>query len=69
VIAFAGEGDFDPAALESNTFEIERPPRSGRRQAFPEIDRTQWFDPKAARAKVLPAQVEFLGRLSAITGR
>ena len=63
VIAFAGEGDFDPAALESNTFEIEWPPRSGRRQAFPEIDRAQWFDPKAARGKLLSAQVELLDRL------
>ncbi len=68
VIAFAGEGGFDPATLESNTFEIEWPPRSCRRQAFPEIDRAQWFDPKAARAKLLPAQVEFLDRLSAIIG-
>jgi predicted NUDIX family NTP pyrophosphohydrolase len=46
VIAFAGEGDFEPATLESNTFEIEWPPRSGRRQSFLEVDRAQWFDPK-----------------------
>ena len=62
VIAFAGEGDFDPATLESNTFEIEWPPRSGRRQSFPEVDRAQWFDPEAARVKLLSAQVEFLNR-------
>jgi predicted NUDIX family NTP pyrophosphohydrolase len=63
VIAFAGEGDFDTAALESNTFEIEWPPRSGRRQQFPEIDRAQWFDLEAARGKLISGQVEFLDRL------
>jgi predicted NUDIX family NTP pyrophosphohydrolase len=63
VIAFAGEGDFDMAALESNTFEIEWPPRSGRRQQFPEIDRAQWFDLEAARGKLISGQVEFLDRL------
>lgn len=63
VIAFAGEGDFDTAALKSNTFEIEWPPRSGRRQTFPEIDRAQWFDLEAARGKLISGQVEFLDRL------
>lgn len=63
VIAFAGEGDFDPATLESNTFEIEWPPGSGRRQSFPEVDRAQWFDPEAARVKLPSTQVEFLNRL------
>lgn len=63
VIAFAGEGDFDPATLESNTFEIEWPPGSGRRQSYPEVDRAQWSDPEAARVKLLSTQVEFLNRL------
>lgn len=66
VIAFAGEGHFDPAALTSNTFDIEWPPRSGRRQNFPEVDRAEWFDIELARAKMLSAQVEFLDRLLAI---
>src|SRR5262249_3222418 len=44
VIAFALEGDFDPATLRSNTFEIEWPPRSGKLRAFPEVDRAEWFD-------------------------
>src|SRR5579859_7132586 len=44
VHAWAAEGDCDPAALRSNTFELEWPPRSGRRVAFPEIDRAGWFD-------------------------
>ena len=43
LVAFALEGDFDPAQLVSNTFEMEWPPRSGRMQSFPEIDRGQWF--------------------------
>ncbi|KRR03918.1 NUDIX hydrolase [Bradyrhizobium jicamae] len=66
VIAFAGEGHFDPAALISNTFDIEWPPRSGRRQSFPEVDRAEWFDIELARTKMLFAQVEFLDRLLAI---
>jgi predicted NUDIX family NTP pyrophosphohydrolase len=66
VIAFAGEGHFDPAALISNTFKIEWPPRTGRRQSFPEVDRAEWFDIELARTKMLSAQVEFLDRLLAI---
>jgi predicted NUDIX family NTP pyrophosphohydrolase len=63
VIAFAGEGNFDPAALASNTFDIEWPPRSGRLQNFPEVDRAEWFDVELAREKMLSAQVELLDRL------
>jgi len=64
VIAFAGEGHFAPA-LTSNTFDIEWPPRSGRRQIFPEVDRAEWFDIEFARTKMLSAQVELLDRLLA----
>ncbi|MGE3273532.1 MAG: NUDIX domain-containing protein [Vicinamibacterales bacterium] len=64
VHAWAVEGDADPAALSSNTFEMEWPPRSGRRQVFPEVDRCAWLDLDAARAKMLPAQAAFLDRLS-----
>jgi predicted NUDIX family NTP pyrophosphohydrolase len=63
VIAFAGEGNFDPVALTSNPFEIEWLPRSGRRQNFPEIDRAEWFDIESARAKILLAQRDLLDRL------
>ena len=69
VIAFAGEGDFDPAALASNTFDIEWPPRSGRRQSFPEVVRAEWFDIESARTKLLSGQVELIDRLLAIMGR
>jgi predicted NUDIX family NTP pyrophosphohydrolase len=63
VDAWAAEGDFDPAALDSNTFEMEWPPRSGREGEFPEVDRAEWFALEAARQKLLPAQGEFLDRL------
>jgi predicted NUDIX family NTP pyrophosphohydrolase len=63
VTAWALQGDFDPAHLICNSFEIEWPPRSGRRQSFPEIDRAQWFTPDEARAKMLPAQRDFIDRL------
>lgn len=52
LIAYAIEGDFDPAGLVSNSFEIEWPPRSGRRQAFPEVDRAEWFSLAMARTRL-----------------
>jgi predicted NUDIX family NTP pyrophosphohydrolase len=63
VIAFACEGAFDIAALRSNVFTLEWPPRSGRRQEFAEIDRAAWFDLAAAREKILPAQRPLLDAL------
>ena len=64
VVAFAVEGDFDPARLAPGTFELEWPPRSGRRAAFPEIDRVAWFDLPAARRKVVRGQIGLLDRLA-----
>lgn len=63
IAAWAFEGDFDPAQLRCNTFEIEWPPRSGRRQSYPEVDRAGWFTPEIARRKLNPAQVPLLERL------
>jgi len=63
VVAWAVEGDLDPAAAVSNTFEMEWPPRSGRIQQFPEIDRVEWFAPDEARRRLKAAQVPFLDRL------
>ncbi|MFT3900756.1 MAG: NUDIX domain-containing protein [Gordonia sp. (in: high G+C Gram-positive bacteria)] len=63
VRAYAVVGDVDATAVESNTFEIEWPPRSGRRRAFPEVDRGEWFTLEEAAAKINPAQAEFLVRL------
>jgi predicted NUDIX family NTP pyrophosphohydrolase len=63
VTAFAVEGDIDPTKLTSNTFELEWPPRSGRKATFPEVDRAEWFAPEQAREKILPAQRELIERL------
>lgn len=52
VYAWAVEGDIDHNAIVSNTFEIEWPPRSGKKQAFPEVDRAGWFDIETARMKI-----------------
>ena len=63
VSAWAVEGDFDPAALKSNTVEIEWPPKSRKRVSFPEVDRGEWFSLAEARAKILAGQLPFLHRL------
>jgi len=68
VRAWAVEGDFDPAQLRSNTFEMEWPPRSGRRAEFPEVDRAAWFDLQTAERKLVRGQIPFLQRLAALTG-
>lgn len=66
VVAWAVEGDLDPAAITSNTFQREWPPRSGRRQTFPEIDRAEFFSIAEAKTKINPAQAQFLGRLETL---
>lgn len=63
VEAWGAEGDFDPEQLQSITFDLEWPPRSGRQQQFPEVDRAAWFAPDEAHRKILPAQADFLDRL------
>ena len=63
VTAWALEGDIDPSSVRSNTFSLEWPPKSGRTQEFPEVDRAAWFSLPAARAKLLKGQVPFLDRL------
>jgi predicted NUDIX family NTP pyrophosphohydrolase len=68
VAAWAVEGDLDADAITSNTFELEWPPRSGRTQEFPEVDRAGWFGLDAAREKLNPAQVAFLDRLRDLLG-
>lgn len=61
--AFALEEDFDLDAFTSNTFELEWPPRSGRRQNFPEIDRIAYFDLPTAKLKIIPYQLLLLSEL------
>ena len=62
VYAWAMKGDFDPARLKSNTFSMEWPPKSGRQQEFPEIDRAGWFTMESARRKIVNGQAGFLDR-------
>jgi predicted NUDIX family NTP pyrophosphohydrolase len=69
VSAWAFEGDCDPAALRSNTFEMEWPPKSGKKKEFPEVDRAGFFDVEAARVKMHPAEFEFAERLAELVGR
>jgi predicted NUDIX family NTP pyrophosphohydrolase len=63
VVAWAIRGDLDADAIHSNTFAMEWPPRSGRTAEFPEVDRAGWFDPSAARRKLVEAQAAFVDRL------
>jgi len=63
ITAWAFAGDCDPAQICGNTFELEWPPRSGRRQNYPEIDRIEWFTLDEARRKIIPAQRALLDRL------
>jgi predicted NUDIX family NTP pyrophosphohydrolase len=69
VHAFAVAGDCDPAAIRSNLFTLEWPPRSGRRQEFPEVDRAGWFDLAAAREKILKGQLPLLDQLERLLQR
>jgi predicted NUDIX family NTP pyrophosphohydrolase len=66
VVAWALEGDLDPEAAVSNTFEMEWPPRSGKTATFPEVDRVAWFDLETARAKIKAAQAPLLERLDEV---
>jgi predicted NUDIX family NTP pyrophosphohydrolase len=63
VHAWAVAGDLDPAAIVSETFEMEWPPRSGRMQEFPEVDRAEFFSVEEARRKILPAQMPLVEEL------
>ena len=68
VRAFARAGDLDVTTITSNEFEVEWPPRSGKRQRFPEVDRAGWFPLPAARTKLNAAQVAFVDRLGDALG-
>ena len=64
VIAWAVEGDLDVSVIKSNTFNMEWPPKSGKIQKFPEIDRADWFGLEPAAQKLIPEQMPFLERLA-----
>src|SRR6267154_6898636 len=63
VFAWAVRSDFDPSRLKSNMFSMEWPPKSGRQQQFPEVDKAAWFDVETARQKILKGQAPFLDQL------
>jgi predicted NUDIX family NTP pyrophosphohydrolase len=69
VHVWAVHEDWDAGQLRSNTFEIEWPPKSGRRQAFPELDRAAWFQISEARQKILKGQTIFIDRLLEALGK
>jgi predicted NUDIX family NTP pyrophosphohydrolase len=66
ISAWAFEGDCDASAIRSNTFLMEWPPRSGRQQEFPEVDRAGWFSISAARERIMKGQSGFLDELTQI---
>ena len=65
IVAWACEGDFDPASLTSNTFSLEWPPRSGRMAQFPEVDRAAWFSIDEALVKMSKGQRPIVAALKA----
>ena len=69
VLAFAVAGDCDADKVRSNTFTMEWPPRSGRRQEFPEVDRAGWFGLAEARRKIMPGQAPLLDELAHVLGQ
>ena len=69
VAAFAVECDFDPTTIRSNNFQIEWPPRSGKRANFPEVDRAEWFALEAAQDKINQGQRPLLERLERLLDR
>jgi predicted NUDIX family NTP pyrophosphohydrolase len=66
VMAWAAQGDIDAGAIRSNEFELEWPPRSGKMQRFPEVDRAAWFALDEAKARINKAQGALLERLEEI---
>jgi len=63
VYAFAKEHDIDPSQIKSNEFEIEWPPKSGKKKMFPEIDKAEWFDIETSKEKINQAQVNLIAEL------
>ena len=69
VAAWAVEGDCDTTQIRSNTFEVEWPPKSGKRATFPEVDKAAWFTPDAARVKLVSAQRDLVDQLCVLLER
>ena len=69
IYAWALQGDFDTSAIKSNTFEMEWPPKSGKKKLFPEIDKAAWFDAEEAKDKIIAGQVPFITELENLVNR
>ena len=65
IVVFAAQSEFEPESIRSNTFDLEWPPRSGRRQEFPEVDDARWFTVEQARLKLTKTQRPILDALIA----
>ena len=65
IYAWAAEGNIDAAKIHSNSFEMEWPPKSGKKQKFPEADKANWFSIKIAKEKIIPGQLKFIDELIA----
>ena len=68
VLSWLGEADFDLRMFNPGAFEMEWPPKSGKRASFPEVDRVDYFDPKTALTRVLPSQVPLIREAVLILG-
>ena len=68
VLSWLAEGDLDLTDFKPGTFEMEWPPKSGKRASFPEVDRVDYFDPKTALTKVLPSQVPLIREAVLVLG-
>ncbi len=68
IYAWALQAEFDPATLRCNMFSMEWPPKSGKQQEFPEIDRAEWLTPELAKRKILKGQAPFVDQLQKILG-
>jgi predicted NUDIX family NTP pyrophosphohydrolase len=68
IYVWAFEGDYDPSRIKSNTFRVEWPPRSGKQQEFPEVDRAAWFSLNEAKRRISKGQVGFLNELCRMLG-
>jgi predicted NUDIX family NTP pyrophosphohydrolase len=69
VFTWAAKGDVEAEKTKSNLFEMEWPPKSGKKQKFPEVDRANWFSIDEAKKKIMPAQVVLIDELSAILSK
>ena len=63
IFAWAAQGDIDAAEVQSNSFKLEWPPKSGSFKSFPEVDKAEWFDAETAMKKINPAQISFITEL------